>query len=293
MFRDTIQILACLALLTSANSLHMARDAFHRPTSDLGIVDFIDDTSDEIQSQHEQNHQTPLEQSSSSSASSAATGSNYHNRRGPYTVHDQQINLSPNSIDQFARSSRDRQDTPRALQELFAGPSTLDIRLEQQKQLNQQEQQHQNKRASVSTTSTNGEAVSTGNSGSGSSASSGSSGKHILPQVTHGIASQLMLRSARGQRNYDVPQIGEYKVCHFFLYTSNFKTNEIFYNVAEILSIIIISPPKRFTKHYRFEHLSINSPQNPPNLLLLIVVNLRLFGSLNMPEMSVSYLPRV
>ncbi len=216
MFRETIQILACLALLTSVNSLHMARDSFHRPTSDLGIVDFVDDTSDEIQSQqqnNEQNPQTPLEQSSSPTA----TGSNYHNRRGPYTVHDQQINLSPNSIDQFVRSSasmRDRQDTPRALQELFAGPSTLDIRLEQQKQLKQQQEQeeqpHQNKRASVSTTSTGGDGVSTGSSGSGS-ATSGSSGKHILPQVTHGIASQLMLRSARGQRNYDVPQIGEYK----------------------------------------------------------------------------------
>lgn len=200
MFRETIQILACLALLTSANSLHMARDSFHRPTSDLGIVDFIDDTSDEIQSQHEQNQQTPLEQSSPTT-----TGSNYHSR--PHTVHDQQINLSPNSIDQFDRSTsmRDRQDTPRALQELFAGPSTLDIRLEQQKHLNQQEQQHQNKRASVSTTSPGG----TG-SGSGSS-TPGSSVKHILPQVSHGIASQLMLRSARGQRNYDVPQIGEYR----------------------------------------------------------------------------------
>lgn len=148
MFRETIQILACLALLTSANSLHMARDSFHRPASDLGIVDFVDDASDELQSQHEQNQQTPLEQSSPT-----ATGNNYHSRRGQF--HDQQINLSPNSIDQFARSSttRDRQDTPRALQELFAGPSTLDIRLEQQKHLNLQEQQHQNKRASVSATS--------------------------------------------------------------------------------------------------------------------------------------------
>lgn len=206
MFRETIQILACLALLTSANSLHMARDAFHRPPSDLGIVDFIDDTSDEIQTQHEQTQQqqqpqqTPLEQSS-------PTGSNYHNRRGPYTVHDQQINLSPNSIDQFARSPsmRERQDTPRALQELFAGPSTLDIRLEQQKQsLQQQEQQHQNKRASIQASNAGGEGGSA--TGSGTPVSSG---KHILPQVSHGIASQLMLRSARGQRNYDVPQIGE------------------------------------------------------------------------------------
>lgn len=31
----------------------------------------------------------------------------------------------------------------------------------------------------------------------------------MLPTVPHGIASQLMLRSARGQRQYDVPQIGE------------------------------------------------------------------------------------
>lgn len=27
--------------------------------------------------------------------------------------------------------------------------------------------------------------------------------------VPHGLASQLMLRSARGQRQYDVPQIGK------------------------------------------------------------------------------------
>lgn len=30
-----------------------------------------------------------------------------------------------------------------------------------------------------------------------------------LPTVPHGIANQLMLRSARGQRQYDVPQIGK------------------------------------------------------------------------------------
>lgn len=224
MFRETIQILACLALLTSGNSLHMARDSFHRPTSDVGIVDFIDEPS-----QHEKNQQTPIEQSS-------PTGSNYHNRHGPHTVHDEQINLSANSIDQFARSSsiRNRQDTPRALQELFAGPSTLDIRLEQQKHLNQQELLHQNKRASVSATSTGGDGI------SGGSAMPGSNVKHILPQVSHGIASQLMLRSGRGQRNYDVPQIGEYQIKYNYRIKFNLKiTNFILislYNYTLLLN---------------------------------------------------------
>lgn len=89
-------------------------------------------------------------------------------------------------------------EPPRELQELFGGLSPLDIRLQQQQQSSQQsqkQQQHQNqiKRGS------------TGNSGG----SSVSSGTQNLPVVPHGMASQLMLRSARGQRQYDVPQIGE------------------------------------------------------------------------------------
>ncbi|XP_030082041.1 mediator of RNA polymerase II transcription subunit 12 isoform X2 [Drosophila hydei] len=45
---------------------------------------------------------------------------------------------------------------------------------------------------------------------SGNAASAGLSG-YTSPPVSHSIASQLMLRTARGQRQYDVPQIGEYR----------------------------------------------------------------------------------
>lgn len=45
-----------------------------------------------------------------------------------------------------------------------------------------------------------------------------------LPTVPHGLASQLMLRSARGQRQYDVPQIG--KFTSFLIYFTIFLSGE-------------------------------------------------------------------
>ncbi|XP_043867151.1 uncharacterized protein LOC6580458 isoform X2 [Drosophila mojavensis] len=48
---------------------------------------------------------------------------------------------------------------------------------------------------------------------SGNAASAGLSG-YTSPPVSHSIASQLMLRTARGQRQYDVPQIGEFSFRH-------------------------------------------------------------------------------
>ncbi|KAH8280558.1 hypothetical protein KR018_009899 [Drosophila ironensis] len=44
-------------------------------------------------------------------------------------------------------------------------------------------------------------------SGVGGGVSAGSQGSSYVPPVSHSIASQLMLRTARGQRQYDVPQI--------------------------------------------------------------------------------------
>lgn len=92
-------------------------------------------------------------------------------------------------------------EPPRELQELFGRSSPLDIRLQQQpqeySQQSQNQQQHQNQIKRGSTGNSGGNSVST------------SSGTQNLPAVPHGMASQLMLRSARGQRQYDVPQIGE------------------------------------------------------------------------------------
>lgn len=84
-------------------------------------------------------------------------------------------------------------EPPRELQELFGGSSPLDIRLQQQQPQQSQSQLHQNQNKRGSTGNSGGSSVSTPN----------------LPAVPHGMASQLMLRSARGQRQYDVPQIGE------------------------------------------------------------------------------------
>lgn len=49
-----------------------------------------------------------------------------------------------------------------------------------------------------------GGSMDSSNSGSGGSSSDGSGN---MPTIPHDMASQLMLRSARGQRQYDVPQI--------------------------------------------------------------------------------------
>lgn len=119
-------------------------------------------------------------------------------------------------------------EPPRALQELFAGPSTLDIRLEQQRAQYQQEKQqqqhhqqqppnqqqqqtksndfsemHLNKRTSIDVTNN-------GQSNDDELRNNDGINSPNLPSlVPHGLASQLMLRSARGQRQYDVPQIGK------------------------------------------------------------------------------------
>lgn len=108
--------------------------------------------------------------------------------------HNQQKDEQENDIS-IGHINLHHSEPPRELQELFGASSPLDIRLQQPQQSQQpQLHQNQNKRGS------------TGNSG-GSSVSN--SGTQNLPAVPHGMASQLMLRSARGQRQYDVPQIGE------------------------------------------------------------------------------------
>lgn len=61
-----------------------------------------------------------------------------------------------------------------------------------------------------------------GGGNGGSMKSSSSSFVGIPAQFSHGIASQLMLRTSRGQRNYDVPQIG--KLINFVIVDHIFAT---------------------------------------------------------------------
>ncbi|KFB50271.1 hypothetical protein ZHAS_00018350 [Anopheles sinensis] len=69
-----------------------------------------------------------------------------------------------------------------------------------QQQQQQQRSATSSKRASPTGARNKMMADSAQDSGAGSS----------LPSIPHGIANQLMLRSTRGQRQYDVPQIGKY-----------------------------------------------------------------------------------
>ncbi|XP_062556426.1 synaptonemal complex protein 4 [Armigeres subalbatus] len=135
---------------------------------------------------------------------------------------------------------------PRGLQELFGVQTNFDLRnsqpmqnpnvdanndnnndlgsdedqppqQQQQQQQQQQRSPNNNKRSSHSNSNGGGggrggssmEATGGGGGGdssnSGGSSSSGGSGN--MPSIPHDMASQLMLRSARGQRQYDVPQI--------------------------------------------------------------------------------------
>lgn len=227
MFRKAIQILACLSVLLAggSHSLHMARDSYRRPSaSDLdGVAANSDENSLESmpighrihQLQHQQQQQHPQRYQSLPPGGAAS---------------DDSINRQ-----QQQQHLQQPHNAPIALQELFAGTATLDIRLEQQQQQQQRQlhddmnninvdhrrlqheggggddddepQPQQHKRG-------NGEeAIGPGDNPSPLPQTSGGGKPNMPPPpIPHGIASQLMLRSARGQRNYDVPQIGEFSI---------------------------------------------------------------------------------
>lgn len=211
MFRKTIQILACLSVLLAggSHSLHMARDSYRRPSaSDLDAAAAAAANSDEnsLESMpigHHRIHQLQQQQHPQRYQSLPPGGA-----ASDDAINRQQQHLQHNA--------------PIALQELFAGTATLDIRLEQQQQQQNQrqlnddinniivdeQQPQQHKRG-------NGEeAIGPDNPSPLPQTSGGVGGKPNMPPppIPHGIASQLMLRSARGQRNYDVPQIGEFSI---------------------------------------------------------------------------------
>lgn len=245
MFRESLQLLACLSMLTSSNSLHMARDAFRRPPqlSDIDGIELSDETN-AIKTSTNQHHRSINNNGGNDNNNGGGDGGggnsngivigtisnsavNNDINRMPDNIYNRQIvvdDVRNNDIEQNINRPLHRQDAPRALQELFAGPSTLDIRLEQQQrrlleqkqqQQHQQQQQQQNNEQQHQSKRAQSSGIAGGGGGGGGSGGSGNSGggggiiKSNLAQVSHGIASQLMLRSPRGQRNYDVPQIGK------------------------------------------------------------------------------------
>lgn len=134
---------------------------------------------------------------------------------------------------------------PRGLQELFGVQTNYDLRNSQQQlplqqhnpnpndnnnndlgsDEDQSQQQQQQQKRTPNTNNNKRSSYSHSNGGGGSSMESGgggpmdsssgggggSSSSGNMPSIPHNMASQLMLRSARGQRQYDVPQIGEYQ----------------------------------------------------------------------------------
>lgn len=81
-----------------------------------------------------------------------------------------------------------------------------DAQQQQQQQaesVKQQQQQEQNQKESDQ------KSMHQSNHKRSGSSSGSAGGGYASPPVSHSVASQLMLRTARGQRQYDVPQIGE------------------------------------------------------------------------------------
>ncbi|XP_063695518.1 uncharacterized protein LOC134826937 [Culicoides brevitarsis] len=169
MFRETLQTLACLSVLAGAYSLHMStRDPYRNPLNGMSLV-----------------HDAP--QMATQTRGNDLTSQKLSTP--PKNPGKQQQNIplfdENNEIPDYLMNHDPigpLMQPPRGLQDLFVGANKYDIRLQQQQKQQQpssSQQQQQSKR----------------------------SGPGIPPSMSHGIASQLMLRSQRGQRQYDVPQI--------------------------------------------------------------------------------------
>lgn len=214
MFRETLQTLACLSVLAGAYSLHMStRDSYRNPLNGISLVHLNDETAAAAQQQQTQIPQIPRGSNSDSytndlsqidagidrqtqkhlSAMTTTTTKNNNNknnnsnRQQSKSVVDIPLFDENNEIPDYPNMMSHEPIgpllQPRGLQELFNGGTAPKYDIRQQ----QQQQQQTSKRSGV-----------------------GPGGKQSLPPIPHGLASQLMLRSARGQRQYDVPQIGKY-----------------------------------------------------------------------------------
>lgn len=194
MLRETLQTLAYLSVLSSTYSLHLTRDSYIRkPMTDINLVDMVDDRA-LLASQQQQKLQLQKHQSQEL---------NMNNNNN--------IEQSFNDIHEIShlnhRPKLDNMHPPRGFQELFGVVTNFDIRAQQQKLAKQQQQQQENKQLNSDDSLIN--PIKRASSSSSTSSMNGVlGGSGSLPPIPHGIASQLMLRSARGQRQYDVPQIG-------------------------------------------------------------------------------------
>lgn len=228
MFRETLQTLACLSVLAGAYSLHMStRDSYRNPLNGISLVHLNDEvaqtqipqprggsgvggsiidnsdpytTNDLTNAERQtQKHLSMMAGVAAAASAGAATTTKTNNNKNNSNRQQQSKHVDiplfdeNNDIPDYPNMMSNHEpigplmQPPRGLQELFSvgTAAKYDIR-QQQSQLQQQQQTHTSKRSGV-----------------------GPGGAKSLPPIPHGLASQLMLRSARGQRQYDVPQIGK------------------------------------------------------------------------------------
>ncbi|GAB0098922.1 uncharacterized protein DMENIID0001_147310 [Sergentomyia squamirostris] len=190
MLRETLQTLTCLSVLSVTYSLHMARDSYRRD-NEGHISDQVHHTVvDQIQDPHDRHslHENNLP-NIDPHLRQPLTG---------YLTSAEPVDVSRSNDDDLYSNTATYTHAvpPKALQDLF----NTDLDMLQQHQQQQQQQQKHNKR-----TPSGGGTIGGGGSGGGSSGTN--SGIPNLSPVPHSIANQLMLRSVRGQRQYDVPQI--------------------------------------------------------------------------------------
>lgn len=245
MFREVLPILAYMSVLSSTYSLHMARDAYLKapppPPPAQQLLEELDDMSELLAAEnaipaasggvaipHLQQQQLAAGaamQQAHLGITGAGTGST-----GPHGV----INhLTSNELPELSpppvRHPVGPLIQPRGLQELFGVVQNNYVQTQPQRHpapqnrnaaeltaddddedgadqpLEQRTQPNNSKRSSSSGTGS-ASGSSSGDS-SGQNGGGGGGGGGGMPSIPHGMASQLMLRSARGQRQYDVPQI--------------------------------------------------------------------------------------
>lgn len=221
MFRETLQTLACLSVLTSTYSLHMStRDSYRNPLVDhhhMNLAQFNDPPHSTGQQELQQQQQLKLaslqlqQQSQQSkhtaaaamaAASSSSSNLNNKQQQQQRQQDDDDLLLDDNEIPDYNGVLIQPPPPPigpilqpRGLQELFGTATKYDIRMQQQ--------QHEPAAASASY-------LPVANKRAPNTSGGGSGGAIMFPTMSHGIASQLMLRKPRGSRQYDVPQIGKY-----------------------------------------------------------------------------------
>lgn len=223
MFRETLQTLACLSVLAGAYSLHMStRDSYRNPLNGISLVHLNDEaaqtqipqprgggvggiidnsdpyTNDLTNAERQtQKHLSMMAGVAAAASAGAATTTKTNNNKNNSNRQQQSKHVDiplfdeNNEIPDYPNMMSNHEpigplmQPPRGLQELFSVGTAAKYDIRQQQSQQQQQQTHTSKRSGV---------------GPGGS----------LPPIPHGLASQLMLRSARGQRQYDVPQIGKY-----------------------------------------------------------------------------------